>query len=69
MQHEDIENLATILNNSGQYRVTKKYQRPGYYNTSNENDKILFLETPYANLQVHLYNIISVGIQKVIMLA
>lgn len=41
MQHEDIENLAVILNNSGHYRVTKKYQRPEYYNTGDEDDKMI----------------------------
>lgn len=54
MQHEDIENLATILNNSGHYRVTKKYQRPEYYNTGDEDDKMiavfLDIEAAYAGL-------------------
>jgi DNA polymerase-3 subunit epsilon len=66
MQHEDIENLATILNNSGQYRVTKKYQRPGYYNTSNENDKMIgvFLDIEATGLSYTQDKLIELGMIK-----
>ena len=54
MQHEDIENLAVILNNSGHYRVTKKYQRPEYYNTGNEDNKMIavFLDIEACILKI-----------------
>ena len=41
MQYENIEDLAVILNNSGDYRVTKKYRRPEYYNIGGEDDKLI----------------------------
>ncbi|WPY00063.1 DNA polymerase III subunit epsilon domain protein (plasmid) [Candidatus Megaera polyxenophila] len=66
MQHEDIENLATILNNSGQYRVTKKYQRPAYYNTGNENDKMIgvFLDIEATGLSYTQDKLIELGMVK-----
>ena len=54
MQHEDIEKLAVILNSSGHYRVTKKYQRPEYYNTGDEDDKMIpvFLDIEACILKI-----------------
>ena len=63
MQHEDIENLATILNNSGHYRVTKKYQRPEYYNTGDEDDKMIavFLDIEATGLSYTQDKLIELG--------
>ena len=66
MQHEDIENLATILNNSGHYRVTKKYQRPEYYNTGDEDDKMIavFLDIETTGLSYTQDKLIELGMVK-----
>ena len=66
MQHEDIENLATILNNSGHYRVTKKYQRPEYYNTGDEDDKMIavFLDIEATGLSYTQDKLIELGMVK-----
>ena len=66
MQHEDIENLAVILNNSGHYRVTKKYQRPEYYNTGDEDDKMIavFLDIETTGLSYTQDKLIELGMVK-----
>lgn len=66
MQHEDIENLAIILNNSGNYRVTKKYQRPEYYNTDGEDDKMIavFLDIEATGLSYTQDKLIELGMVK-----
>ncbi len=66
MQYGDIENLATILNNSGHYRVIKKYQRPEYYNTGYENDKMIavFLDIEATGLSYTQDKLIELGMVK-----
>jgi len=66
MQYGNIENLATILNNSGHYRVTKKYQRPEYYNTGYENDKMIavFLDIEATGLSYTQDKLIELGMVK-----
>jgi DNA polymerase-3 subunit epsilon len=66
MQHEDIEKLAVILNSSGHYRVTKKYQRPEYYNTGDEGDKMIavFLDIEATGLSYTQDKLIELGIVK-----
>jgi len=66
MQHEDIENLASILNNSGHYRVTKKYQRPEYYNTGDGGDKMIavFLDIEATGLSYTQDKLIELGMVK-----
>ena len=66
MQHEDIEKLAVILNSSGHYRVTKKYQRPEYYNTGNEDDKMIgvFLDIEATRLSYTQDKLIELGMVK-----
>ena len=66
MQHEDIEKLAVILNNSGNYRVTKKYQRLEYYNTGDEDDKMIavFLDIEATGLSYTQDKLIELGMVK-----
>jgi DNA polymerase III subunit epsilon len=66
MQHKDIENLATILNNSGCYRVTRKYQRPEYYNHGDEDDKMIavFLDIEATGLSYTQDKLIELGMVK-----
>jgi DNA polymerase-3 subunit epsilon len=66
MQHENIDDLAVILNNSGNYRVTKKYQRPEYYNTGGEDDKLIavFLDIEATGLSYTQDKLIELGMVK-----
>jgi len=66
MQYENIEDLAVILNNSGNYRVTKKYQRPEYYNIGGEDDKLIavFLDIEATGLSYTQDKLIELGMVK-----
>ena len=39
MKDHDLEKLATLLKESDQYKVIKRYQRPVYYNLDNKAPK------------------------------
>ena len=39
MKDYDLEQLATLLKESDQYRIIKRYQRPEYYNLDNKAPK------------------------------
>ena len=66
MQYKNIEDLAVILNNSGNYRVTKKYRRPEYYNTGGEDDKLIavFLDIEATGLSYTQDKLIELGMVK-----
>ena len=66
MQYENIEDLAVILNNSGDYRVTKKYRRPEYYNIGGEDDKLIavFLDIEATGLSYTQDKMIELGMVK-----
>ena len=66
MQYENMEDLAVILNNSGNYRVTKKYRRPEYYNIGGEDDKLIavFLDIEATGLSYTQDKLIELGMVK-----
>jgi DNA polymerase-3 subunit epsilon len=39
MKDHDLEKLATLLKESDQYRIIKRYQKPEYYNLDNKTPK------------------------------
>lgn len=64
MQNEDMENLVTILSNSGNYRVIKKYQKPKCYNTEDASSNKLtgvFLDIEATGLDFAADKLIELG--------
>ena len=66
MKDYDLEQLATLLKESDQYRIIKRYQRPEYYNLDNNALKHVgaFLDIEATGLSYADDKIIELGIVK-----
>jgi len=63
----DLEQIATTLDNSDNYRVIRKYQKPNYYHTPDNNTKILigvFLDIESTGLSAADDKLIELGMVK-----
>jgi DNA polymerase-3 subunit epsilon len=66
MKDQDLEKLVTLLKESDQYRIIKRYQRPECYNLDNEAPKHVgaFLDIESTGLSYNDDKIIELGIVK-----
>ena len=66
METNNLKNLATILNQSNEYRVTEKYQKPGFYNTADASNKLIgvFLDVETTGLSYATDKILELGMVK-----
>lgn len=66
MTNHDLTKLATLLRESDQYKVIKKYQRPEYYNLNYNTPKHIgaFLDIESTGLSYSNDKIIELGIVK-----
>jgi DNA polymerase III subunit epsilon len=66
MKDHDLEKIATLLKESDQYKVIKRYQRPVYYNLDNKAPKHVgaFLDIEATGLSHADDKIIELGIVK-----
>ena len=66
METNELKDLATILNQSGHYRIIEKYQRPQHYNIADASDKLIgaFLDVETTGLSYPIDKIIELGIVK-----
>jgi DNA polymerase-3 subunit epsilon len=66
MDTNNLKQLAAILNQSEQYRVTEKYQKPEYYNKADTSDKLIgvFLDIEATGLSYATDKMIELGMVK-----
>jgi DNA polymerase-3 subunit epsilon len=66
METNNLKNLATILIQSNEYRVTEKYQKPEFYNIGDDSDKLIgvFLDVETTGLSYATDKIIELGMVK-----
>ncbi len=66
MKDQDLEKLVTLLKESDQYRIIKRYQRPECYNLDNKAPKHVgaFLDIESTGLSYNDDKIIELGIVK-----
>jgi len=66
METNNLKNLATILSQSNEYRVTEKYQKPEFYNIGDDSDKLIgvFLDVETTGLSYATDKIIELGMVK-----
>lgn len=66
MGTNDLKKMATLLNQSGQYRVVEKYQKPGAYNDDYQLPKLIgvFLDIESTGLSFATDKIIELGMVR-----
>ena len=66
MKTHDLKKLAAILSESGQYRVTEKYQKQEFYNTDGASNKLIgvFLDIEATGLSYSNDKLIELGMVK-----
>lgn len=68
METRDFDQLAAILDQSDQYKVTRKYQKPEFYHldNANDNDKLIgvFLDVETTGLSYKEDKLIELGMVK-----
>jgi len=66
METNNLEQLATILSQSDEYRVIKKYQKPDSYNKPDTSDKLIgvFLDIEATELSYTTDKMIELGMVK-----
>jgi len=66
METTDLNKLATILIESDQYRVSKKYQKPEFYNIGDDSNKLIgvFLDIEATGLSYATDKMIELGMVK-----
>ena len=66
METNNLELLATILSQSDEYRVIKKYQKPDSYNKPDTSDKLIgvFLDIEATGLSYATDKMIELGMVK-----
>lgn len=66
METNNLKQLAAILSQSNQYRVTEKYQKPDSYNTADTSNKLIgvFLDIEATGLSYTTDKMIELGMVK-----